>query len=524
MKKRNYNHFLVLAAFALLGSTSVQCYWIVQGYEQARAHLEEQLDGAVAQTITDLTMAEDIAFIAQVAHPDSTHDQVQMQEVHFVQKSNAGWSEEHVDSMAESGDIRVVVRSGTNVHEIISNDGEDVHIEEADSVNETVIIDASPGDKAVTEVLHLEREGRLNAVVQRIRLENLSASEGIESRIDSAEIHGQLSESLRERGLLLPFAFAVVNGEGTEFEQFGSNTYTKDFDGIQVTRSLFPSDLFSKGIALNVQMQADFSDIFVEVLGMTALSLLFTLVMLLLFVAIWRKLLSQAKLSQMKSAFISNMSHELRTPLATISLATDALLHPKNKDDQEAMGGLVSTIRSEHDRILQHVDRVLQMANAEAGSLELKREKLALDPWLSKSVTHISAMALSKGMELEMDLQASVTADIDPLHMQSAIENLLDNAIKYNPKETHIKLSTRVSNEWIEIEVADSGIGIPAKDQPSVFDRFYRVQSGNIHAVKGFGLGLSYVRMVVLAHGGDIHLQSQEGKGSTFTIKLPVHG
>jgi two-component system phosphate regulon sensor histidine kinase PhoR len=247
--------------------------------------------------------------------------------------------------------------------------------------------------------------------------------------------------------------------------------------------------------------------------------------MLLLFVVLWRQLLSQARLSQMKTDFIGNMSHELRTPLATISLAADSIKHPKSAQKPEVIDPLIDTIKREHDRILRHVDRVLQMAHSDKGKFPLHRSALVLPSWLESIVQSYQVRANAQGQALSFNSSCDgLNVEWDELHMRSAVENLLDNALNYNPAGTHVVVTLNLDKDHAVIEVADDGIGISTDEQRLVFERFYRVQRGNIHAVKGFGLGLNYVQLVCQAHGGSLSLLSEEGVGSTFTMKIPKHG
>ncbi|MEQ9188265.1 MAG: HAMP domain-containing sensor histidine kinase, partial [Cryomorphaceae bacterium] len=379
-------------------------------------------------------------------------------------------------------------------------------------------------DVRLDEVLEMERSGRLRQLLERIQVENIKQEDGWTNRIDSAAIEQKLRENITEKAITVPFAFAVTNQDGEAFQNLRSRNY-QGKASVWASAPLFPADLRSKDVVLNVQLDAGISTLFKEIGWLTFLSLLFTLTMLLLFVLLWRQLLSQTKLSQMKTDFIGNMSHELRTPLATISLAADSINHPKTSANPTAIKPLIETIKREHDRILRHVDRVLQMAHAGQGGFPLERTSLDLPSWVEQIVSAYEDRAKSEGKELTFHCDGEeARVEWDDLHVRSAIENLLDNALNYNPAGTNVLLQLSMKPSGVEITVKDDGVGISEDEQHLVFERFYRVQRGNLHEVKGFGLGLNYVQLVCEAHKGSLSLVSSRGKGAAFTMKLPKHG
>ncbi len=232
----------------------------------------------------------------------------------------------------------------------------------------------------------------------------------------------------------------------------------------------------------------------------------------------------QKKLSQMKSDFINNMTHEFKTPLATISLASDSILSRKIIESPDKVKRFIDIIKQENKRMLGQVEKVLQMALIDRHKIKLQRTKLDIHQLISEAVENMELSVKEKEGTIQTDLKADYHFIFgDATHISNIVHNLLDNAIKYTEKVPKILVSTKNNNKGIWISVKDNGIGLSKEARKQVFSNFFRVHTGNVHNVKGFGLGLSYVKAMVEAHGGQVSVQSELGKGSTFTVFLPFH-
>lgn len=234
-------------------------------------------------------------------------------------------------------------------------------------------------------------------------------------------------------------------------------------------------------------------------------------------------ILKQRRLSEVQKDFINNMTHEFKTPLSTIAISTGVLKDPKIVHTPERLLNYATIIENETHRLKQQVERVLQMARWEKSSLNLKREPLSLHQLVSESVqNNLFAVEKTGGM-ISLQLKAKRDAVIaDKLHVSNVLYNLIDNAVKYCKRHPSITISTESNGQLIILAVADNGIGISEENQKKIFHRFYRVPTGNVHDVKGFGLGLNYVKLVVEAHGGKITVESKVDNGTTFRIVLPL--
>lgn len=232
----------------------------------------------------------------------------------------------------------------------------------------------------------------------------------------------------------------------------------------------------------------------------------------------------QKKVSEMKNDFVNNMTHEFKTPLSTISLASEVLLNASECLDKEKIKQYAQIIHTENQRMRKQVDQVLQMAILDRGEYELNKTIIDAHAVIRSTVRSLCLEHSNSDVKISYELHAvnsSIAAD--PLHFTNIILNLVDNAIKYSGVSPEITISTQNKNNMLGICVTDNGIGINSSDQQHIFDKFYRVHTGNVHNVKGFGIGLYYVKMLVEAHGGNIHVESETSKGSTFCIQLPLN-
>jgi two-component system phosphate regulon sensor histidine kinase PhoR len=252
-------------------------------------------------------------------------------------------------------------------------------------------------------------------------------------------------------------------------------------------------------------------------------AIIFTLIITTAFFITIRTLLKQKKLSEIKSDFINNMTHEFKTPLATISLAVDALKNEKVKGNAEKTSYFTNIIKEENKRMNKQVETILQAALLDKQEVQLNLKKLPAHDMITSALNNITLQVEEKQGKLEVHFDAEKDLILaDEVHFTNLINNLLDNAVKYSKEPLEIKLSTSNSGNQLKIKIEDNGIGMNKETVNRIFEKFYRAHTGNIHNVKGFGLGLSYVKTMVEAHHGNIKAESILGKGSTFTVTIPL--
>jgi two-component system phosphate regulon sensor histidine kinase PhoR len=224
----------------------------------------------------------------------------------------------------------------------------------------------------------------------------------------------------------------------------------------------------------------------------------------------------------MKTDFINNMTHEFKTPIATISLAADSITSPMIADDKKKVGRFAGIIKQENKRMLSQVEKVLQMALIDKSDFNLKVTEIDLHPIIAQALDYIKLQVVKRNGEVSSNLQATnPVIEGDQTHISNIIHNLLDNANKYSPDNPKISVETRNLPNGVEVIVKDNGIGMNKEAKKHIFDKFYRVHTGNLHDVKGFGLGLSYVKAMITAHKGQIDVKSELGEGSSFILFFP---
>ena len=252
-------------------------------------------------------------------------------------------------------------------------------------------------------------------------------------------------------------------------------------------------------------------------------AILFTIIITTAFFLTIRTLLKQKKLSEIKSDFINNMTHEFKTPLATISLAVDALKNEKVSGDKEKTNYFTGIIKEENKRMNKQVETILQAALLDKREVQLNLKKLSAHSLIKSAVNNIMLPLEDKGGSIEINLDAQKDIILaDEVHFTNIINNLLDNSVKYSKENPLIKLNTFNQGNNLRIKIEDNGIGMNKETLNRIFEKFYRAHTGNIHDVKGFGLGLSYVKTMVDAHHGIIKPDSTLGKGSCFNITIPL--
>jgi len=256
-----------------------------------------------------------------------------------------------------------------------------------------------------------------------------------------------------------------------------------------------------------------------------ATSILFTIIIIAAFYLTVRTMLRQKKLGEIKNDFINNMTHEFKTPIATISLAVDAMRNEKVINDKEKLSYFSSIIKEENQRMNRQVETILKASQLEKQEVDLNLKPVHVHEVIKDVVDNFTLQLENKNGKVELSLNAqNDLIEADDIHFSNLVNNLVDNAVKYSKENTppHIKLATNSNGKNFLIKIEDNGIGMNRDTVKRIFERFYRAHTGNVHNVKGFGLGLSYVKTVVEAHNGDIKAESTLGKGSTFTIELPL--
>ena len=361
----------------------------------------------------------------------------------------------------------------------------------------------------------------------------------IAERIDIQKLSQFIKEELENRNIDLPYQYGVIQAVDTNFVIINDNYVVGSMDESEAShvdnphsKSLFTSkyqvalyrnDYHGSPGWLKLHFPSKKSWLWYSLLPTMLFAVLFTSMILFCFSYTIYVILRQKKVSEMKTDFINNMTHEFKTPIATISLAADSIASPKVIQDESRINRFLGIIKQENKRMLQQVEKVLQMAQIDKKDFQLKLSDVDMHDVIRQAVEHLTLQVQQREGLIKMDLEAKQpVVQGDHTHLSNVVYNLLDNANKYSPDAPEIRVSTVNHANGLEIVVEDKGIGISKENQKHIFDKFYRVHTGNLHDVKGFGLGLSYVKAIASAHQGSVDVRSEPGKGSRFSLHLPL--
>ncbi|HPH23986.1 MAG TPA: HAMP domain-containing sensor histidine kinase [Chitinophagaceae bacterium] len=353
----------------------------------------------------------------------------------------------------------------------------------------------------------------------------------IEDKFTKQEIFAKLKHAFDAEELKhMKFEFAITNSEG-DYEMQSTNYEKEFYDTIankRIVNFILPeSGSDFDGIAQAEQMIVivpNFKDqVWHSLQWIIVGAAFFMLIIFAAFFVTLKSLFNQKKLSEIKSDFINNMTHEFKTPLATISLAVDALRNEKVIGNAEKMNYFSGMIKEENKRMNKHVETILQAALMEKQELQLNLTSIAVNKMLQNVINAYELQLQEKNAKVEVDFLAKKDEVMaDEIHFKNLLSNLIDNAIKYSKENLHLKFTTYNNNKNVFIKIEDNGIGMDKESVKRIFEKFYRAHTGNVHNVKGFGLGMSYVKTVIDAHKGRIRVESTLGKGSCFTVELPL--
>ncbi|WP_428229233.1 sensor histidine kinase [Flavobacterium sp.] len=384
-------------------------------------------------------------------------------------------------------------------------------------------IDNNSLGQSIIPDLKIEKSGSLdilNKVQQQIQYKDIASLTPIEGRITKDKLQKLLKKELEEYGVNTKFEFGVLNsGLATKVKSDGFH-YDKD---ASYHIPIYTDNEGNSKYELFITFPHKKKFLLSELLSITILSIIFTLIIIVAYTSALNQLLRQKHISEIKTDFINNMTHEFKTPIATINLALDAIKNPKIIEDKEKVFRYLQMIRDENKRMHAQVENVLRISKLEKRELDITKEPTAIHDIIDDAIEHVNLILEDKhGTVVKHYNAARTTCLINEVHFTNVLVNILENAIKYSPDIPEIEIFTENVKDMILIKVKDNGLGMSKVAQKRVFEKFYREHTGDLHNVKGHGLGLAYVKRIVEDHNGQVYVESEKGKGSTFIIKIPL--
>ena len=516
MNNKKFIALILLVCFSLIGIMIIQGYWIGTAIKDRKDQFDQNVFYAmrsIAQTLQEREIKNIFS-----TYP-GLEDAIKQQKITETEMTYMGLAEDKKSSIfltqkVYQGDVTLPLNS-------YSSSSDSIRLQPRFIYSNILGIKANENFRRRhpnIKISYGSPEDDLTLDMLSTQLNVTGSLTPIEQRIDTDTLRGIIMRELLSRELDTNYQFAVFNrGEITSVVSSGFENGKNAFHN-----PIFPGDNRS-----DYQLVLEFPNrgryIFGAMSGMIAVSILFILGIVFTFGFTIYYLLKQKRISEIKNDFINNMTHEFKTPIATINIAVDSLRSPRIIENKERVLHYADIIKEENRRMLGQVESVLEIAKLQRRNLQLNREETDLNGLFIEALDHVSLMVENRGGTIDVTLcSGSVYADVDRMHLENSIINILDNANKYSPEKPHITVSTKVkNNRWI-LTISDQGIGISKSKQKEIFEKFYRVPTGNLHEVKGHGLGLAYAKSIVEMHSGELYVQSEKGHGSTFIMEIPI--
>ncbi|MDA9211927.1 HAMP domain-containing histidine kinase [Flavobacteriaceae bacterium] len=521
MNKKLYTSLVLLMSFSLIGIILMQGYWIYSSWQNKEEEFSLAVNRTLREVVDEIQSRElnDYVFTYQMLIDSiGTPDESNFTDVFL-------FLDEDQSSNLSTFFAYGILEEDYNINlpDNLSNRYDD-DIKDYKAVKTTIV------NKNIFD----RRENRLNASISKLKsvedidlfkfekyksaFQEYASSLPIHKRTTSREIQILLNNGFNDRNIITPYEFGIYsNGLSTKVK---SNNYMEVQSGPKYSIPFLNDKSSSVSYNLIVSFPDKQQYVLSSIIGVATLSFMLTLIVVVIATSALYQIIQQKKLSEIKNDFINNISHEFKTPIATINLALDAISSStKNLNDKSI--SYLGMIREENSRMLSQVENILRISQLEKSSNPFDMEQIDIHEVIEDAIEHVKLIVESKKGSIDLSLKAldsKISGNSN--HLENIIINILDNAVKYSKENPKIVVSSTNINKDIRLCFEDNGIGMDKNTQKLIFEKFYREQNGDIHNIKGHGLGLSYVKKIIDFHNGKILLESKKGTGTKFYITL----
>lgn len=505
MKKIAIPFLIFLMVIALSGITLIQVVWIKQSIKEKQSYIDNLVQQAIANVDHRLSSLNTLSVFHNQSKIEITDDDslLVFSEFDSLITFNNDVNKLPKWQSNEKTELQII-----SVKDTADSNRQITTIENIHHLNDSIAI-------VVNEIAtELNELNEVRTIIEQIKIEK--TNELFDWRLDSNYFSKDLKKELRAFNLDTSINFGVFDSQTQVY-----TIYPKDSLSIDYEIPLFKNDFLNPGrFVLHLSLTNNNSIIWRDIKTMVALSTIFLIIILSVFIYAIRLIIKHKKISAIKSDFINNMTHEFKTPLATISLAADSIIHENIISSPEKIKSYAGIIQQEKNKLNENVERILEIAKLEKDQVIFSSDVFIINSCVEDAINSLKLLLASKNGTIEFNAENKIQLTGDKFHLTQAIKNMLENSIKYCNQNPQIKINLLENKNGIILSITDNGIGMTQKLISKIFEPFYRGQSGDIHDVKGFGLGLSYSQSIIHKMKGKIEVNSKINVGTSIEIKF----
>ena len=514
---------VALMSFSLVGIVTVQVYWISNAVEAKRNQFKNDVKVSLAQVSEEVSEKEFAEFFRNIKPILDTTTNVsknQLQNFILQQRDTTGRQITSYSLTQLQQEIQIPT-------DFLASDSVDLVVkritsrEDVTNFNKNFQNNDFAKNNNSQSFTNIKRSTELEETIIKPAFNAIRTTIPIHQRISNRELNLTLKNEFSKRGIDIDFKYGVYSVDGY-LTNLKSGYYTINKSN-SIGYPLFIDANGNSKFKLYVTFPDQQEHILADISNILILSVFFIFIIIIAFSSSLYQLIRQKKISEIKTDFINNMTHEFKTPIATINLALDAIKNPRIIDDNDKVLRYVKMIREENKRMHGQVENVLRISKLEKNQIEISKVAIDMHDIVEEAISHVDLLVKDQKGNITTHLHALQSEVLgNHLHLTNVMINMLENALKYSEDSPKIEVFTESTAKFFIVKVKDDGIGMSKNAQKYVFDKFYREHKGNVHNVKGHGLGLAYVKEIVDNHQGTVFVVSEKGKGSTFTVKIPL--